>query len=379
MNAERRPAERTRPRLPVAVRFRNLAGFSGAALGIAVVAFALAAVAMVYSGALDRFGIWMSGSGAFPWGPAALFSMSLVVGTRLLVSITHAVFARREAAANTYAGELGRVTSILREVAESELEPRVRAIRARTEPAASPATDVAEVRSAVQAALHGRLLELFPQALVLAAAADGGQGPRLGDVDRSEYALLIDPLDGASHFAGGEGPYGVIVALLRRGQVDVAWLHLAHIGHTLFARRGHGAWLDGTRLLVRGRTLVADARGAVRGEGLPPSTESVESARAALDTGAPHRCAAQRALDLALGREHYALFCPISPETHAACVLAVEEAGGVARRLDGRRYDPTHPDSPDRAGGLLLTDGPELWTALRVRLTPDVRLAERPA
>ncbi len=84
-----------------------------------------------------------------------------------------------------------------------------------------------------------------------------------------------------------------------------------------------------------------------------------------------HRCAARHYIDCLAGREQFALYGRTLPWDHAAGALIVEEAGGVARRFDGRSYEPASDGS-----GLLVAASDEAWRALHRRLLAAPEPAE---
>ena len=78
----------------------------------------------------------------------------------------------------------------------------------------------------------------------------------------------------------------------------------------------------------------------------------------------PLRCAGAEYLRLASGEIHYTLFSRMLPWDHAPGILIYQEAGGVARTLDGRRYDPAEYEGP----GLLMAPDETSWQALQAAL-----------
>ncbi len=262
-----------------------------------------------------------------------------------------------------------RVAAILRDVAAVELMPRFRRLAAHEIREKSPGEVVTEADLAAERAIVARLAQAFPGVPVIAEEACARDPGLLEGLARRETAFVVDPLDGTEHFARGEETFGIMAALLHRGLTQSAWIHLPLSGRSLFAQRGCGAELDGVPIRVPAAPPLASACGTVLTRFLPDALRGpAEAARATLRSGTRHRCAAQRTFDLVAGREHFALYYRTLPWDHAAGALIVEEAGGVARRYDGRRFEPADPAGE----GLLIAADAALWSEVHARLLPSL-------
>jgi fructose-1,6-bisphosphatase/inositol monophosphatase family enzyme len=63
---------------------------------------------------------------------------------------------------------------------------------------------------------------------------------------------VIDPIDGTRNFIAGNAEFGVMVALVRRGQTIAAWIHDPNTGDTLMAEQGGGVMLRGHKMRLAG-------------------------------------------------------------------------------------------------------------------------------
>lgn len=174
----------------------------------------------------------------------------------------------------------------------------------------------------------------FPDHRIL--AEEGGWTGEKG----SDFAWIVDPLDGTTNFLQGLPIYGVSVACCR-GNERVAGAVFDPEGDNLFeATRGGGAYWNGKRMEV---SKLPDLRGAFVATGYP------FKARGAVDlyldtfrsvfarAKAIRRCGAA-ALDLAYtaaGVFDGFFEFRLSPWDIAAGALLIEEAGGVVSDLDG--------------------------------------------
>jgi fructose-1,6-bisphosphatase/inositol monophosphatase family enzyme len=217
------------------------------------------------------------------------------------------------------------------------------------------------------------------------AGDDSGNGSRsrVGDGSRQAQTpwprdgtplWIVDPLDGTTNYLHRHPQFAASVAVGRSagpdesgsfqgGVMEAGAVMAARTGESWWARRGRGAWKNGLPLSVSGATRMATA---LVGTGFPFKAPhlldrySRQFQRILPACGGVRRCGSA-ALDLcflaegvldAFWEEDY-----LSPWDVAAGVLILEEAGGMATRLDG---GPLTLD----AGSVLGANGPGLHEAL---------------
>jgi myo-inositol-1(or 4)-monophosphatase len=157
----------------------------------------------------------------------------------------------------------------------------------------------------------------------------------------SSYQWLIDPLDGTVNYIHRFPMFGISVALLRFGVLEVGVVYDPLREEMFTARRGHGAWLNGRRIRVSGQPLLKESLLAT---GFPfrakryldPYLASFR--RIFLETGSIRR-AGSAALDLAYtacGRLDGFWEMALSPWDMAAGALLIQEAGGRVSDFFGR-------------------------------------------
>lgn len=214
------------------------------------------------------------------------------------------------------------------------------------------------------------LLELLPDSTVVgeeAVAADPALLERLADAGA---VWLVDPVDGTANFAAGHGPFMMMVALLRGGATEAAWILDPTADRLATAERGRGAYLDGVRVRAdeAPRGGSGGLRGAVMARFYPASLrEGIRSRARALGEVLPgQHCAGREYPDIVAGAQDFAVFWRTLPWDHAAGALFTEEAGGVVRRLDGSPYDPTDR----RRRGLIAAADEAVWRRVRDTLFP---------
>jgi myo-inositol-1(or 4)-monophosphatase len=75
----------------------------------------------------------------------------------------------------------------------------------------------------------------------------------------SEYIWIIDPLDGTTNFLHGIPHYCVSIALEVKGEIQHALIHDPIRDETFYASKGHGAYLNESRLRVDIKINLKDA------------------------------------------------------------------------------------------------------------------------
>ncbi len=257
-----------------------------------------------------------------------------------------------------------QVHALMREAAERAILPRYQTLAAHEvqEKAADDAVTIADTEA--EEILSEGLAKLLPEAAIVgeeAAHADPALLGKLGDA----LCWIVDPLDGTNNFAHGKPPFGVLVALSEGGETVAGWIYDPLSGRFCHAARGKGAFIGEERITARtsGATPPIAAISLVFAD--PARREAL------LTHIAPHyslvdipRCAAEQWPRLALGINDISVFERTHAWDHAAGVLFVNEAGGMAARPDGSPY---RVDEPTRTG-LLGAASPALWEQLAARM-----------
>lgn len=176
---------------------------------------------------------------------------------------------------------------------------------------------------------------------------------------------IIDPLDGTRNFATGKPPFGILIARADGGVAQSGWIYDCLTERFCVAHSGQGAFVDGQRI-------------AARATGEPVAVAAISllfmdmAKRAAvMDQIAPHYrlvdvpyCAAEQYPRLGLGTNDVSLFERTLAWDHAAGVLWLNEAGGMAARPDGSAFRV----DGDTHGGLIGAASPALWQDMAARI-----------
>jgi histidinol-phosphatase len=210
----------------------------------------------------------------------------------------------------------------LADLADSLSLPRFRALdlRIETKPDLTPVT---EVDRAVERALRERLERARPGVAVL--------GEELGGTGQGGERWIVDPIDGTRNFVRGIPVWATLVALERDGVLELGVASAPALGRRWWARRGDGAFRDGTRVHVSQVERVEDSvfsYASIR-DGVPELAARAWHARTFSDFW-QHALVAEGAVDAAV--DHV-----VSPWDIAAVMVIVEEAGGRCTDLSGAR------------------------------------------
>ena len=261
--------------------------------------------------------------------------------------------------------------NLVRRTARAEIMPRFRNLGHADISAKTDRFDlVTEADLAAEAMLARGIQRMFPQALVVgeeAAAADPDLAAKLSE---AELAFIIDPVDGTWNFVHGLPLFGVIIAVTRFGRPVLGLLHDPVSDDWIIADETNPARLAavlGSERPVRvskGGDL-ADLQGYMHFYLMPQDQqERIAPLLAALARCFALRCSCHEYRLLAQGAVDFTLSGVLNPWDHAAGVLICQQAGGVARMLDGRDYN-----TAITKGFLLCASNQATWDRLRDHFT----------
>jgi myo-inositol-1(or 4)-monophosphatase len=193
-----------------------------------------------------------------------------------------------------------------------------------------------------QQMIDARLRAAFPDHGIL---AEEGLSRETG----SPYRWIVDPLDGTTNFAHRFPIFSVSIALEREGEGLVAVVYDPMREEMFWAVRGHGAFLNGTRIRV---SSIAELDRSLIATGFPYDLResSVNNVchfnNFILRVQAVRRCGSA-ALDLgyvACGRFDGFWELKLKPWDVAAGALIVREAGGRVSDFRGGAVPSFHSD-----------------------------------
>jgi len=227
--------------------------------------------------------------------------------------LTHALNAAREAAE--------AAAEIIRHYWRQGVEVEIK----------SDATPVTIADREAEQAIRAILTRALPEAAIY--------GEEFGQQKVGENGLLwlVDPLDGTKSFVRRTPFFATQIALMEHGELVLGVSCAPVYGETMWASRGAGAWLDGTRVQVAAtselaqahlsagniKTLTGDARWAAFGALIRDSNRI-----RGYGDFCHYHLLARGGLDLVIESD-------VNILDIAALAMIVREAGGIFTDLDG--------------------------------------------
>jgi fructose-1,6-bisphosphatase/inositol monophosphatase family enzyme len=263
--------------------------------------------------------------------------------------------------------DLERLADILSIAADQEIMPRFRSLGVGGIREKTSALDlVTDADEQAEAAMKAAIAKAFPKAAFIGEESvekDRGLLNRIADAD---LAIIIDPVDGTSNFAWGLPLFGVLAAVVAKGETIGGIIYDPVGRDCTFALKGHGAWTKSengsTRdIKVSKPTTLANMTGTTSWYLMPEPMRSRVAANMAKTRACfAYRCAAYEYRIVAEGLVDFSLHYKLMPWDHAAGVLIHAEAGGYSALIDGSPYLPTKFE-----GGIISAPSKEIWRLVR--------------
>ncbi|QPC93424.1 inositol monophosphatase family protein [Mesorhizobium sp. INR15] len=265
------------------------------------------------------------------------------------------------------------LSSLLAEAATVEIMPRFRRlgdgdIRQKT----SAADLVTQADVNAERLITARLRQRYPQAMVIGEEACSDNPALLDGLGDADLAFVIDPVDGTFNFASGVPLFGVMLAVVVKGETVAGVIHdpvgkdwlIGAKGAGSHIRHAHGS-IEKVRVIKP--APISQMTGSVSWQYVSePERSRLARNQTKILSQFAYRCAAHEYRLLASGHAHFVVYNKLMPWDHLAGVLIHAEAGGYAARFDGSAYLPSHLD-----GGLLVAPDKESWQVLRRELWTD--------
>ena len=103
---------------------------------------------------------------------------------------------------------------------------------------------VTEADEAAERVITAGIMRRFAGAVVVGEEATSADPSRLALLADAELAFVVDPVDGTANFAAGLPLFGVMAAVIVRGEVVAAAIHDPICDDMALALRGEGAWIE---------------------------------------------------------------------------------------------------------------------------------------
>jgi fructose-1,6-bisphosphatase/inositol monophosphatase family enzyme len=262
------------------------------------------------------------------------------------------------------------LADLLSDAAVTEIMPRFRRlgegdVRQKT----SAADLVTEADVKAERLITARLLERYPQAMIVGEEACSDDPALLQGLGEADLAFVIDPVDGTFNFASGVPLFGVMLGVVVKGETVAGIIHDPVGKDWLIGAKGAGAHIRHAygsleKVNVTEPVPMSEMTGAVSWQYMPePERSRLARNQTKSLSQFGYRCAAHEYRLLASGHAHFVVYNKLMPWDHLPGVLIHAEAGGYAARFDGSAYLPSH-----LGGGLLVAPDKESWHELRREL-----------
>jgi fructose-1,6-bisphosphatase/inositol monophosphatase family enzyme len=266
--------------------------------------------------------------------------------------------------------DLERLADILSIAADQEIMPRFRSLGVGGIREKTSALDlVTDADEQAEAAMKAAIAKAFPKAAFIGEESVEKDRSLLAQIADAELSIVIDPVDGTSNFAWGLPLFGVLAAVVAKGETIGGIIYDPVGRDCTFALKGEGAWgkseSGATRdFRVSKPISLAEMTGTSSWYLMPEPMRSRVAANIA-KTGAcfGYRCAAYEYRIVAEGLVDFSLHYKLMPWDHAAGVLIHAEAGGYSALFDGSPYTPTRFE-----GGIISAPNKDIWQVLRDEL-----------
>jgi fructose-1,6-bisphosphatase/inositol monophosphatase family enzyme len=263
--------------------------------------------------------------------------------------------------------DLERLADIVSIAADQEIMPRFRSlgeggIREKTS-ALDLVTDADEQAEAV---IKAACAKAFPKALFVGEEAVEKDRTLLNKIAEADMTIIIDPVDGTSNFAWGLPLFGVLAAVVVKGETIGGIIYDPVGRDCTFAIKGHGAWAKSESGVTRDIKVskaanLANMTGTTSWYLMPEPMRSRVAANIAKTKACfAYRCAAYEYRVICEGFVDFSLHYKLMPWDHAAGVLIHAEAGGYSSLLDGTPYAPTKFE-----GGIISAPDKDSWHIIR--------------
>lgn len=241
-----------------------------------------------------------------------------------------------------------------RQAARQAILPRFRSLGAQEVLQKTGPNDLVTVADTeAEAAIVAELAQSWPQALVLGEEGVARDPALRAAMGQADPVVIVDPVDGTWNFAHGLALFGMLIAVARAGRPVWGMLYDPICDDWIEAEAGQPTRMLSADGAPRNLATAAAKPPAEICGYVPLGLYAGAAKRVIVEAALVHsrvtslRCSVHEYRLLAQGHVDFVLSGPTPhPWDHAAGVLAVQGAGGVARFLDGGAYDTGRIEGP---------------------------------
>jgi fructose-1,6-bisphosphatase/inositol monophosphatase family enzyme len=269
-----------------------------------------------------------------------------------------------------------RLIDIVRRAGQDIVMPNFRQLNSEDIEEKSSLSDLVTIADkACEVFITKEIQHYFPDWAIVGEEATADDASTTDKIDNTDTCVIIDPIDGTWNYAHGLSDFGIILAVVVKGETRFGLLYDPVNDDWIYANKSEGAFFQRSSLTERGTQKVpAQAPLALHIKpedkierlagimsihsytGEKQKDFAIKATRFARINNLPS-CPAYR--QLSLNHFHFSLTYKMLPWDHAAGALIYTETGGVCRLLDGTEYRPAMLD-----GEMLTAQSEEQWQAL---------------
>ncbi|ETX11087.1 inositol monophosphatase [Marinomonas ushuaiensis DSM 15871] len=269
-----------------------------------------------------------------------------------------------------------RLIDIVRRAGQDIVMPNFRQLNSEDVETKSSLSDLVTIADKACEVFITKEIQLhFPDWAIVGEEATADDASTTDKIDNTDTCVIIDPIDGTWNYAHGLSDFGIILAVVVKGETRFGLLYDPVNDDWIYANKGDGAFFQRTSLEERGQQKIptqAPLALHIKPEANMERLAGIMSIHAYMGEKqqdfaikATHfsrinnlpSCPAYR--QLSLGNFHFSLTYKMLPWDHAAGVLIYTETGGVCRLLDGTEYRPAMLD-----GEMLAAQSEAQWQAI---------------
>lgn len=240
-----------------------------------------------------------------------------------------------------------KIVNLVRKVSAKEIKPLFRNLHSADIAQKSQSDDLvtqADIMS--ERAITQGLKTILPSACVIGEEAVASNPNTLDLLEGSDLAIIVDPIDGTWNYAQGINLYGVLIAVVKAGVTIWGMLYDSSLDDWIETRKSGGTWFcrpgkKELRLTVNQPNPEHQLTGFVAPINFQLDNQ-VAVSKMILKYARAHtlRCCCHEYRAMIHGNVDFFINPKPKVWDHAAGVLAVQEAGGTVKMLDGSEYSP---------------------------------------
>jgi len=269
-----------------------------------------------------------------------------------------------------------RLIDIVRRAGQNIVMPSFRQLNNEDVETKSSLSDLVTIADkACEIFITKEIQHYFPDWAIVGEEATADDASTTDKIDNNDICVIIDPIDGTWNYAHGLSDFGIILAVVVKGETRFGLLYDPVNDDWIYANKGEGAFFQRTSLAERGQQQTSTQAPLALHIKPEPNMErlagimsihaytgekqqdfAIKATHFARINNLPS-CPAYR--QLSLGNFHFSLTYKMLPWDHAAGVLIYTETGGVCRPLNGLEYRPAMLE-----GEMLAAQSEAQWQAI---------------